>query len=363
MSEFYSFVTATGLAKIATLPTGGTIRLTHMAFGNSTLEPTEDQTSLHSEQHRCELNKVAVDSSTPNILAVEALVESDVGGFWIREIGVYDSDGDLFAIGKYPATYKPLDTEGTVKELGVRMILRVSNADTVMVSYNKGIIDGAANTNLDNLTFDGQKKFDDKANLDLGNLNAAGQEKLDKKASTDLDNLTEVGQQKLDDKASVDLDNLTPAAQQKFDIKANTDLNNLSSAGQQKFDAKADLNSPTFSGTPSAPTPAAGTNTGQLATTAFVTAAVSLAIETLMGSAPEALDTLQELATALGNDENFATTISTQLANKANKTGDTVTVADASPTTAFTSRNIKAQTTDPGAGSALATGRVLLVYE
>lgn len=287
MSDYYALVTTTGLAKLAALPVGETLTLTHMAFGNSTIDPTEDMTSLHSEQHRCALLNVEVESTNPNHLAAEAVIDSTVGGFWIREVGIYDEDGDLFAVGKYPATYKPETTEGTVKELGVRMILAVSNAEDVIVTYHSGIMQGAANQ---------------------------------------------------------DLSNLTPTGQQKFDVKAN-------------------IASPEFTGTPKAPTATAGTNTTQIATTEFVTAAVAAAISALVDSSPAALDTLKELATALGNDANFSTTVTNALAAKAAKTNDTITVATADPTSAFNVRNVKATATDPGELSSLANGQILLVYE
>ena len=287
MSDYYALVTTTGLAKLAELPVGGTLTLTHMAFGNSTIDPTEDMTALHSEQHRCALLNVEVEATNPNHLAAEAVIDSTVGGFWIREVGIYDEDGDLFAVGKYPATYKPETTEGTVKELGVRMILAVSNAEDVIVTYHSGIMQGAANQ---------------------------------------------------------DLSNLTPT-------------------GQQKFDVKADIASPEFTGTPKAPTATAGTNTTQIATTEFVTAAVAAAISALVDSSPAALDTLKELATALGNDANFSTTVTNALAAKAAKSNDTITVATADPTSAFNVRNVKATATDPGELSSLANGQILLVYE
>ena len=287
MSDYYALVTTTGLAKLAALPVGETLTLTHMAFGNSTIDPTEDMTALHSEQHRCALLNVEVESTNPNHLAAEAVIDSTVGGFWIREVGIYDEDGDLFAVGKYPATYKPETTEGTVKELGVRMILAVSNAEDVIVTYHSGIMQGAANQ---------------------------------------------------------DLSNLTPT-------------------GQQKFDVKADIASPEFTGTPKAPTATAGTNTTQIATTEFVTAAVAAAISALVDSSPAALDTLKELATALGNDANFSTTVTNALAAKAAKSNDTITVATADPTSAFNVRNVKATSVDPGELSSLANGQILLVYE
>lgn len=84
----------------------------------------------------------------------------------------------------------------------------------------------------------------------------------------------------------------------------------------------APLASPALTGIPTAPTATAGTNTTQLATTAFVGAAVS----NIVNSAPTTLDTLNELATALGDDPNFATTVATQIGTKAN-TADLATVA------------------------------------
>jgi hypothetical protein len=79
--------------------------------------------------------------------------------------------------------------------------------------------------------------------------------------------------------------------------------------------------SPAFTGTPTAPTAGKGTNNGQIASTAFV----AQAIAALVNSAPGALDTLQELAQALGNDANFSTTVTNALAGKVSKSGDTMT--------------------------------------
>lgn len=94
---------------------------------------------------------------------------------------------------------------------------------------------------------------------------------------------------------------------------------------QAALDAKAPNASPTFTGTPAAPTAAGGTNTTQLATTAFVQAAISA----LVAAAPGALDTLNELAAALGNDANFASTVTAALATKldANSTIDGGTIS------------------------------------
>jgi hypothetical protein len=90
------------------------------------------------------------------------------------------------------------------------------------------------------------------------------------------------------------------------------------SALEMALAAKAPLNNPALTGTPTAPTAAAGTNTQQIANTAFV----ATAIANLVASSPSALDTLNELAGALGNDANFASTVNTALANRVSKTGD-----------------------------------------
>jgi hypothetical protein len=96
---------------------------------------------------------------------------------------------------------------------------------------------------------------------------------------------------------------------------------NLWHSGNFNPSLKANLASPALTGTPTAPTAAAGTNTTQIATTAFVGTAVS----NLVDSSPATLDTLNELAAALGDDPNFATTVSTSIGTKVSKSGDTMT--------------------------------------
>lgn len=90
--------------------------------------------------------------------------------------------------------------------------------------------------------------------------------------------------------------------------------------------------SPSFSGVPTVPTASSGTNTNQIASTSFVRTEIS----NLLASAPSTLDTLNELATALGNDANFSTTITNSLAGKANLSGATFTGRVSAPTGNFT---------------------------
>jgi len=112
-------------------------------------------------------------------------------------------------------------------------------------------------------------------------------------------------------------DTRTPSDESVTDAKISGTLSqNKITSLTSDLAAKAALASPTFTGTPAAPTATAGTNTTQIATTAFVTGAVS----DLVASAPSTLNTLNELAAALGNDANYATTITNALAAKASKT-------------------------------------------
>lgn len=105
-------------------------------------------------------------------------------------------------------------------------------------------------------------------------------------------------------------------------LSAQTDLQNA-------LNAKAPIASPTFTGTPAAPTPTAGDNTTKLATTQFVSDAVTTAISNLIGGAPGALDTLNELAAALADDASFSATVTAALATKldANSTIDGGTIS------------------------------------
>ncbi len=373
MAEFFSIITSTGLAKLASLPVGNTLTLTHMAFGNSTLTPYEDQTALNSEQYRCALTKVANIDNEPDCIVAEAIITAEHGGFWIREVGIFDSDGDLFAVGKYPATYKPISEEGTVKELGVRMILRVSNASSTIVTYNNGIMDGAANTDLSNLTFQGQKKFDDKADLDSPNFvgepsapTAEPGTNSDQLATTAfvvnaIANAVSNAISSLVDSSPEALDTLNELAQ------ALGDDPNFATTIANQLGLKANIASPNFTGVPTAPTANAGVSTTQIATTAFVANAIAKAvtdaINSLVGKTPDDLNTLEKIAGAIGNDADFVTTIQKAIAQKASKNGDTIVVAGKDPTGAFEVRNIKTQTNDPGAGTTLATGNVLLIYE
>jgi len=134
--EYYSIVTNSGLAKeaAANAPGGSAITLTEMAVGDgngSSYNPSGSQTSLINEVFRTNLTHVVIDQNNSHQLIVEAVINEEDGPFHIREVGIFDSSGDLFAIGKYPETFKPALGSGSGKRLYIRMILGFANAPQV----------------------------------------------------------------------------------------------------------------------------------------------------------------------------------------------------------------------------------------
>ena len=134
--QFYTILTNVGKAKIANaVALGNTVQITQIAVGDgggNYYNPSETQTALINEVWRGNVSRVDTDPNNPNWVIVEAVIPPDQGGFYIREVGVFDADGDLIAIGKYPETYKPTFTNNNAgKDLVIRCILEVSNASAV----------------------------------------------------------------------------------------------------------------------------------------------------------------------------------------------------------------------------------------
>jgi hypothetical protein len=133
---YYSLITNNGLLKEAeaNAPGGSAIDLTHIAVGDAngtSYNPTGAQTGLVHEVYRTTLTHVVIDEDNPNQLIVEGVINEEIGPFYIREVGIFDSDGQLFAIGKYPETFKSTSESGSGKRLYIRMILGFTNAPQV----------------------------------------------------------------------------------------------------------------------------------------------------------------------------------------------------------------------------------------
>jgi hypothetical protein len=144
MAQFYTLLTQVGQAKLANaVALGNTIELTHLAVGDgggSVPTPDSDRASLINEVRRAPINRVEVDADNPNWVVVEQVMPPDVGGWTIREIGVFDSAGDLIAYGNYPETYKPTLDEGSGRTQTVRMVLQVSDTAAVTLKVDPSVV-------------------------------------------------------------------------------------------------------------------------------------------------------------------------------------------------------------------------------
>lgn len=141
---YFCTLTAIGEAKDANAKALGTaLKLTDMAVGdgNGAL-PTPDRTrtALVREKRRAPLNTLKADPLNPGQLIAEQIIPEDVGGWWIRELGIYDDAGDLIAIGNCPETYKPQLAEGSGRVQVVRMVLIMSSAATVLLKIDPSVV-------------------------------------------------------------------------------------------------------------------------------------------------------------------------------------------------------------------------------
>ncbi|MCX1297006.1 phage tail protein, partial [Escherichia coli] len=322
--KFKTIITDTGTKKLAqaAAPDGKPVRLTHMAVGDGggTL-PTPDskQTRLVHEVWRHTVNRVILDATHQNRIIAELVIPPETGGFWIREIGVFDEHGDLIAVGNTAESYKPAVAEGSGRAQTFRTILTVSSTATVALTVDNTMVMATVDYVDDKL-----KEHEQSRRHPDASLTAKGFVQLSSATNSDSETLAATPKAV---KAAYDLANGKYTAQdattaRKGIVQLSSATNSTSEtlaatpkavkAVMDETNKKAPLNSPALTGTPTTPTARQGTNNTQIASTAFVMAAIAA----LVDSSPDALNTLNELAAALGNDPNFATTMTNALAGK-----------------------------------------------
>ncbi|EFC1609742.1 phage tail protein [Escherichia coli] len=322
--KFKTVITDTGAKKLAqaAAPDGKPVRLTHMAVGDGggTL-PTPDskQTRLVHEVWRHTVNRVILDATHQNRIIAELVIPPETGGFWIREIGVFDEHGDLIAVGNTAESYKPAVAEGSGRAQTFRTILTVSSTATVALTVDNTMVMATVDYVDDKL-----KEHEQSRRHPDASLTAKGFVQLS--SATNSVSETQAATPKAV-KAAYDLANGKYTAQdattaRKGIVQLSSATNSTSEtlaatpkavkAVMDETNKKAPLNSPALTGTPTTPTAPKGTNNTQIASTAYVMAAIAA----LVDSSPDALNTLNELAAALGNDPNFATTMTNALAGK-----------------------------------------------
>lgn len=136
MSEFYSIITKKGLELITEAIANETkINLEYIAIGDSNgayYEPNENQTELVNEKYRVKISEVTE-------LIAKAQIPNDIGGFYIREIGVLDNQNNLILIAKQPETYKPIISQGSAKELWIKVIIQAINSEVLELKVDTSI--------------------------------------------------------------------------------------------------------------------------------------------------------------------------------------------------------------------------------
>ncbi|EPU5644075.1 phage tail protein [Escherichia coli] len=326
-TKFYTLLTDIGAAKLASAAALGVpLKITHMAVGDGggTL-PTPDakQTALVNEKRRAALNMLYIDPQNSSQIIAEQVIPENEGGWWIREVGLFDESGALIAVGNCPESYKPQLAEGSGRTQTVRMVLITSSTDNVTLKIDPAVV-LATRKYVDDKVLELKVYADDQMAKHLAALDPHSQYAPKEsptftgtpKAPTPAagNNTTQIATTAFVQAALTALINGAPATLDTLkeiaaainnDPKFSTTINNA-------LALKAPLSSPALTGTPTAPTAAQSVNNTQIATTAFVKSAIAA----MVGSAPAALDTLNELAAALGNDPNFATTMLNALAGK-----------------------------------------------
>lgn len=144
-TKFKTVITTAGAAKLAaaTVPGGKKVNLSAMAVGDGNGKlpvPDAGQTKLVHEVWRHALNKVSVDNKNKNYIVAELVVPPEVGGFWMRELGLYDDAGTLIAVANMAESYKPELAEGSGRAQTCRMVIIVSNVASVELSIDAGTV-------------------------------------------------------------------------------------------------------------------------------------------------------------------------------------------------------------------------------
>ncbi len=323
-TKFKTVITTAGAAKLAaaTAPGGRKVNITTMAVGDGGGKlpvPDAGQTGLIHEVWRHALNKISQDKRNSNYIIAELVIPPEVGGFWMRELGLYDDAGTLIAVANMAESYKPTLAEGSGRSQTCRMVIIVSSVASVELTIDTTTVMATQDYVDDKIAEHEQSRRHPDASLTA-------------KGFTQLSNATNSTSETLAAtpkavKAAYDLANGKYTAQdattaRKGLVQLSSATNSMSETlaatpkavktVMDETNKKAPLNSPALTGTPTTPTARQGTNNTQIANTAFVMAAIAA----LVDSSPDALNTLNELAAALGNDPNFATTMTNALAGK-----------------------------------------------
>ncbi|WP_282410694.1 phage tail protein [Pseudomonas sp. PS02303] len=143
-SQFFAILTNVGMAKQANADALGIPwKLTEMGVGDANLTdpiPSATQTQLIREWRRRPLNQLKIDPVNPAVIIAEQVIPADEGGFWIREIGLYDADGDLVAVANCAPSFKPVLSQGSGRTQVVRMNFIVSSTGNITLKIDPAVV-------------------------------------------------------------------------------------------------------------------------------------------------------------------------------------------------------------------------------
>lgn len=366
-TQFYAILTNIGAAKQANADALGIPwKITQMGVGDANgAEPTPNATqkTLINEWRRAPLNQLKVDDNDPSIIVAEQVIPADIGGKWIREIGLYDEAGDLVAVANCAPTYKPLLSQGSGRTQVLRMSLVVSNAASVQLKIDPSVVLATREWVTEELSrqdFKHSVLVATTAGINLSGLQTidgvtltAGARVLVKnqaaakengiytvvsggawKRSTDADTTAKVtpGLLVLVESGMVNGDSgwqlvtdapialgVTALSFEMAFGRTGVNAGTYKSVQVDKYGRVVSATNPTTVagyGITDVYTKSETYSRSEIAKA--IADSVTTAVNGLVDSAPGALDTLKELATAIGNDPNFAASMVNELSKKAN---------------------------------------------
>ncbi|KAF2410507.1 Phage tail-collar fibre protein [Pseudomonas antarctica] len=184
-SQFFAILTAVGEAKLANaIALGTTLTFAQMAVGDANGTdpiPSRLQTRLINERRRALLNQVKPDPANASVIIAEQVIPESVGGWWVREIALYDADGDMVAVANCAPTYKPLLSQGSGRTQIIRINLIVSSTANIELKIDPGVV-LATREYVDTVVIEALAKLDFKQSVlaaTTANITLSGTQSID----------------------------------------------------------------------------------------------------------------------------------------------------------------------------------------
>jgi phage-related tail fiber protein len=141
---FYTIFTTLGLQRLAEAQMSGVplifARLAVGDGGGSPITPASSMTALVRERTRVVVNNVEISPDASTTVRVEGLIPSDVGGFTIREVGLFNGAGELIAVASHPDTYKPAPSDGVTADVYIRLLLVYAAVTAIALTTDPHVI-------------------------------------------------------------------------------------------------------------------------------------------------------------------------------------------------------------------------------